>query len=176
MGTNKLTIKYFLVLLAFFILDFLLINFSGLNLMESLTLYFPKELGENTKPLKLYNLILFIGILAILVNAINEYYNSNPTSTILKATLYGTKIFFIVEVVYQLIAQVTIGIGDFDTKIFYYSKAIITTTVLGIVLCFFIAYQRKTKNNWRLTLYIIIFIILFNLTNKIIPLILEKNI
>lgn len=157
------------------IFDFWLINYSGIPIVEYLTIQWPSELDDESPPLKLYILFLLALIIYVLIKAINEFIVNFTEAGILQITFFGFKIALMQNLFYQAIVQFFIGRGSSLVIIYFYFKSLIVTTISMGVLSFFIAYQRKTKNNWMLALYVLLFLLFFKWLTTLLSEIIVKN-
>jgi hypothetical protein len=171
----KLLLKHSSILLLYFLIDFWLINFTNLRLIEKLTLNFSIDKNEPSSSINFYNLFLGIGIVIIQFRAIKEYFKFFSESKLLHCTIFGTLVFSLMEIIYQAIAQIAIYNGSFEVKMLFYIKGVLFTSFLGGIISFLISYKIIANKKWLLLIFFLIFLKAFELLTKYFPSILEQN-
>jgi len=132
--------KYSAILFVWALLLWWALFYSPLHLPE----YVP-----NT-PVKLYGLAFSGFMLTILILSQKEALSKIPALSILKLFLIGTAICFVMEVMFQLMLSFTYTAD----KMSHFFRQVIVSTISGMVLSFFVAFQLKIRRI-ELTLLII---------------------
>jgi len=156
---RRISLKYSLLLLLGFAIEWWIIWYSPFNLPE----YIPGI------PIKVSSFFLSIIILTVFINAEKDYLKINANTTILELTYLGTIICFRAEVVFQLIRQPFLNAVTFSDHLYYYAIGVFIVTILCSLFSFLIAFQLKTKRTLILVFMIFSLSILMNVIKYFIP-------
>jgi hypothetical protein len=158
---KKIILVFSSALLIALLLQWGLIFFSPFDIPE----YIP-----NT-PINILGLLLLVTLLITLIFLNKKILQRDQSVSIGRLTLIGTFVCFLSETAFQLIRQPTLqatGIERFG----FILEGIINVTILAAIMSFFIAFQMKTKRTGLLLLFIVLFLVLFQVAK---PFLVELN-
>ena len=110
-------------------------------------------------PIKILGFLFCGFMLTILIISQKEALEKDSALRIVNLVCIGTAICFIMEVFFQLVQSFTNDVN----KLHYFISGVVSTTIFGAILSFFVAFQLKTKRTGRLVLFIFILLVLFKI-------------
>ncbi|UOE49254.1 hypothetical protein MTO98_33205 [Mucilaginibacter sp. SMC90] len=150
----KIAIKYLAIILIWLLLAFYILNETD----------FVPEFIPYT-PIKIGGLIFtFISITTIIFFEKEIIYRI-PDLTITRLTFYSAGVWFITELIFQAIRQLTFD----ENQLKSFLVAVIGMTIFNSIISFLTAFQLKTKRIDRLITYITVILVLFSILIKIFP-------
>ncbi|HVW98556.1 MAG TPA: hypothetical protein VHA56_21495 [Mucilaginibacter sp.] len=114
-------------------------------------------------PVKIYGLCFIAFMITIIIFSLKEALRKNPALNIMQLILTGTAICFFMELPFQTVLSFTYN----NDKLFHFFAGTLTTTLAGAVISFFVAFQLKKRRTDLLIIFILVFVLLVNLLQKL---------